>query len=201
MFEANVKKELDQQGLCRKDRSPELWEAFFAETALERRPARNLCGEYGHPTSCPVRELCLKWALENKEIWGIWGGLDESELRRALWVDADGEPTARCRYPNCPNCKARPDNLYVLSVCELKTGKTREQVSCLRCGFTWKAATSVQAVKAYWRDRQRKIRARAVKGRLPDARPLRVLLGSGPLPVPTAAPKYAALAASAAPVA
>ncbi|WLQ38903.1 WhiB family transcriptional regulator [Streptomyces laculatispora] len=32
---------------------------------------------------CPVREVCLQWALENGQDSGVWGGLGEDE-RRAL---------------------------------------------------------------------------------------------------------------------
>lgn len=30
---------------------------------------------------CPVREQCLAWALEAKQDFGVWGGLDEEERR------------------------------------------------------------------------------------------------------------------------
>ncbi|MER5987417.1 WhiB family transcriptional regulator [Streptomyces sp. NPDC001787] len=33
--------------------------------------------------SCPVREPCLRWALDNGQDSGVWGGLGEDE-RRAL---------------------------------------------------------------------------------------------------------------------
>nr|WSW64987.1 WhiB family transcriptional regulator [Streptomyces sp. NBC_00995] len=33
--------------------------------------------------SCPVRRECLRWALDNSQDAGVWGGLDETE-RRAL---------------------------------------------------------------------------------------------------------------------
>ncbi|MFD4029758.1 WhiB family transcriptional regulator [Streptomyces sp. NPDC058637] len=33
--------------------------------------------------TCPVREQCLEWALENGQESGVWGGLGEGE-RRAL---------------------------------------------------------------------------------------------------------------------
>ncbi|MET8174377.1 WhiB family transcriptional regulator [Streptomyces clavifer] len=33
--------------------------------------------------TCPVREQCLEWALENGQDSGVWGGLGENE-RRAL---------------------------------------------------------------------------------------------------------------------
>ncbi|MEE6280106.1 WhiB family transcriptional regulator [Georgenia sunbinii] len=32
---------------------------------------------------CPVVDVCLKWALENGQDAGVWGGLSEDE-RRAL---------------------------------------------------------------------------------------------------------------------
>lgn len=186
-----------KQSLCHtlQQTDPDMWSRFFADTALERRPARNLCAE------CPVRDLCLQEALERKEIWGIWGGCDESELRRALWVDANGDPMERCRYPHCPFCKARPNKLFVSSVCELKTGRKRERVECADCGFSWRAPTSVQAVKAYWRERtaQLRVRAKAARGRIPGAarKPLRILPGLPPS-VPSEA-ATTALAASAAP--
>lgn len=171
MTESISKRELDRRGICHLPENAEYWELFYADTALERRAARNLCG------SCPVREECLKWALEKKEIWGVWGGCDEADLRRALWVDANGEPTERCRYPHCPSCKARPSKLFISSLCELRKGHRREQVECMTCGFTWRAATSVAAVKAYWRERSRKVRAkaRASRVRIPSERPRNVV--------------------------
>ncbi|MEV5680602.1 MULTISPECIES: WhiB family transcriptional regulator [unclassified Streptomyces] len=33
--------------------------------------------------TCPVREQCLRWALENGQDSGVWGGMGEDE-RRAL---------------------------------------------------------------------------------------------------------------------
>ncbi|MGW2283056.1 WhiB family transcriptional regulator [Streptomyces sp. NPDC001770] len=33
--------------------------------------------------TCPVREQCLRWALDNNQDTGVWGGLAEDE-RRAL---------------------------------------------------------------------------------------------------------------------
>ncbi|MBV7673311.1 WhiB family transcriptional regulator [Streptomyces halstedii] len=31
--------------------------------------------------SCPVRQQCLDWALENNQDTGVWGGLGETERR------------------------------------------------------------------------------------------------------------------------
>ncbi|MGH8909348.1 MAG: WhiB family transcriptional regulator [Egibacteraceae bacterium] len=35
---------------------------------------------------CPVKAICLQWALTTRQHYGVWGGLDEQErrnLRRA----------------------------------------------------------------------------------------------------------------------
>jgi WhiB family transcriptional regulator, redox-sensing transcriptional regulator len=39
---------------------------------------------------CPVREACLQYALETKQVDGIWGGTTEDERRRLrrAWVAA-----------------------------------------------------------------------------------------------------------------
>ena len=34
--------------------------------------------------TCPVRGLCLEYALAVREPYGIWGGLNEYERRRLL---------------------------------------------------------------------------------------------------------------------
>lgn len=185
-----------EEGLCHRDRNPQLWEKFFADTALERRDARNLCFK------CPVRSQCLQTALESKSIWGVWGGCDEAELRRALWVDADGEPRERCRYPHCPMCRARPSKLHVVGVCELPSGRKRERVECETCGFTWRAATSVQAVKAYWREKARlhkaAIRATVPRGRIRRERLGTVMVTLRPADPPVVLEQPVAIAASAA---
>lgn len=176
------KKEIDRLGLCHQPENEDYFDLFFADTALERRPARNLCVANG---GCPVREQCLKWALETKTIWGVWGGRDEDELRRALAVDVNGEPMIRIRFPQCPFCHARPNKLVVVGVCELDSGRRRERVECMTCGFYWRSATSVAAVKAYWRDRQKKLRARSVSKRRIDTGKPQAPRTSAPLPAET----------------
>lgn len=39
-----------------------------------------------HCRVCPVQEQCLRYAIENREMYGIWGGMTESE-RRAIIRD------------------------------------------------------------------------------------------------------------------
>ena len=68
--------------LCRGDDAVH----FFAPNRLERKEekdlrearARNLCAR------CPVRDLCLDYALTVGEPHGIWGGLNELQRRRLL---------------------------------------------------------------------------------------------------------------------
>lgn len=52
-------------------------------TSAETKAARRTCGR------CSVRLECLTWALQRKEVGGIWGGLTERE-RRAWTVDGTG---------------------------------------------------------------------------------------------------------------
>ncbi|MYY05817.1 MULTISPECIES: WhiB family transcriptional regulator [unclassified Streptomyces] len=63
---------------CR-DEDPDL---FFpigttGPALVQAEEAKTVC------RGCPVREQCLRWALENNQDAGVWGGLGENE-RRAL---------------------------------------------------------------------------------------------------------------------
>lgn len=53
-------------------------EAFFPEKGGAHGLAKQVC------FSCPVREECLEFAIENRERFGIWGGLSEIERRPLL---------------------------------------------------------------------------------------------------------------------
>ena len=57
---------------------------FFPGRGESAGPARRVCAR------CPVRQPCLDYAITNRIVHGIWGGLTERE-RRALqsrWVRA-----------------------------------------------------------------------------------------------------------------
>ena len=59
-------------------------EVFFPGRGETAGPARQICA------ACPVRQACLDYAITNRIVHGIWGGLTERE-RRALqsrWVRA-----------------------------------------------------------------------------------------------------------------
>ena len=49
---------------------------FFPERGGSSKAAREMCAR------CPVRPECLEYALENKEMHGIWGGTSEGERRK-----------------------------------------------------------------------------------------------------------------------
>lgn len=50
---------------------------FFSLDDEDQRQALALCGD------CPVQTDCLQYALEEHEMYGIWGGMREAD-RRAL---------------------------------------------------------------------------------------------------------------------
>jgi WhiB family transcriptional regulator, redox-sensing transcriptional regulator len=138
-----------ENGECTKKSNESLIEYFFSNEPEEKYAAKNLCFQ------CPVRRECVKWALENKQIWGVWGGRDENEIRRALSVNADGDEIRRDRYPQCPYCTARTSKLQS-HVVENPTGgrwTTMRLVECLDCGFVWRSRTSANAVNAYHAER------------------------------------------------
>ena len=64
------------EALCAKPSNKKYLDWFFSKDFSEKYDAKNLC------FSCPVRKDCLQWALEHRQIWGIWGGKDEIEIRR-----------------------------------------------------------------------------------------------------------------------
>lgn len=51
-------------------------EIFFPERGGSSKAARAVCND------CPVRIECLRYALKNREQFGIWGGTSERERRK-----------------------------------------------------------------------------------------------------------------------
>lgn len=147
----NLKWQID--ATCAQSKNSASVDWFFSKDPKEKYAAKNLC------FSCPVRNMCLQWALEHRQIWGIWGGKDEVEIRRALSVSYKGEEARRRRYPHCPFCGARPSRLETSSV-EIPGGgrwTTAKIVNCTVCEFSWRSRTSVNAVLAYQQERTDRI--------------------------------------------
>ena len=130
---------------CALPQNKKISKYFFSSVPEEKYTARNLC------FTCPVRLRCLKWALETKQIHGVWGGKDEGEIRRALSVSHTGQEIRRQRFPNCPACGGRPSKLGVIVADSPEGGrwKTMKLVKCETCLFTWRSRTSANAVTAY----------------------------------------------------
>jgi Transcription factor WhiB len=70
-------------------------ESFFPEKGGSTRAAKRIC------MGCPVAEECLRFAIENDERFGIWGGYCERERRRMK----RGESVTRA-FTNKPNRRA-----------------------------------------------------------------------------------------------
>jgi WhiB family redox-sensing transcriptional regulator len=144
--------EWQRDALCAKPVNRKSIDWFFSTEAESKNSAKNMCFQ------CPVRKSCLQWALEHRQIWGIWGGKDETEIRRTLSVSYLGEETRRRRYPNCPFCAARPWKLETSVVKLDGSGRwnTAKIVTCSECNFSWKSRTSANAVEAYKIERTEK---------------------------------------------
>ena len=85
-----------KDAICALPQNEKIRDYFFSTEPSEKYQAKNLC------FLCPARQACLRWALEHRQIWGIWGGKDEGEIRRALSVSSAGQEARRRRYPQCP---------------------------------------------------------------------------------------------------
>ncbi|HEX9775553.1 MAG TPA: WhiB family transcriptional regulator [Actinomycetota bacterium] len=59
------------QGLCRGVDA----EVFFPVSEEDAWRAKEICG------ACGVRERCLAFSLQNRERYGVWGGVTEKERR------------------------------------------------------------------------------------------------------------------------
>lgn len=138
-----------EDGTCALPVNSDKADLFFSKRYTEKNQAKSMCYK------CPVRAECLQWALEHKQIVGVWGGRDEAEIKRTLSVSILGDEAKRRRPPLCPYCSASPANL-VISVEQLPNGgrwKTAKVVTCSICGFAWRSRTSANAVEAYNMDK------------------------------------------------
>ena len=49
---------------------------FFPERGASTKEAKAVCAR------CPVQYRCLAWAVEQRELFGIWGGTSVRDRRR-----------------------------------------------------------------------------------------------------------------------
>lgn len=107
--------------------------------------------------SCPVRDLCLRDALEDQRIDGTRGGLTEDMTRETLSVDEFGKEIRRGTFPECPYCGAHTSSLTLTKIPLPDGGRWSEAkaVKCSDCGFEWKSRSSHNAVLAFQLDRDK----------------------------------------------
>lgn len=137
-----------ENSLCSSPYYAKYKEYFFSEDAVEVAEAKEICA------ACPVRQQCLQSALNNKEVWGVWGGRDEIEIRYTLSVNEDGQEVRRSKdgiAPVCLSCDAGTEALVVVEVDTDGGGRwtTKKIVSCSECGFDWTSRTSANAIESY----------------------------------------------------
>jgi hypothetical protein len=87
-----------RQARCGGQEAVDLEIDFFSDKPRDRDVAKLFC------LACPIQRDCLTWALYTMQLWGVWGGIDENEIRRTLSVNAHGSWTRRSRPPRCPEC-------------------------------------------------------------------------------------------------
>jgi hypothetical protein len=125
---------------------------FFSNKSAQQQRALKLC------SVCPVRQHCLKDALEEKVLWGIWGGLTYKKLRRTLSINWQGQEMRHKRPPLCPFCSAKTTSLITKTVSRPNGGRwaTMKLVECLDCNFSWQSRTSANAVEAFHFNKNKK---------------------------------------------
>ncbi len=137
---------------CAKPANAEYINNFFANKPSQQYQAKKLCDV------CPVRKECLQWALETKQVWGIWGGLDYQQIRRTLSVNWEGQEMRHKRFPLCPYCKSKTSFLRTETISRPSGGRwaTMRVVNCTKCLFSWQSRTSANAVDAFHLQETRK---------------------------------------------
>lgn len=114
-----------EQGICHLEENKHL--DWYSDDPKMQEECKDVC------LDCPIMVQCAQHALNEQEIWGIWGGMDEFRVRRAIAVDNFGDVRKRVYKQRCPFCNSN-DLTY-------STKKEDEQysVDCENCGVCWQA--------------------------------------------------------------
>jgi WhiB family transcriptional regulator, redox-sensing transcriptional regulator len=81
-----------KDGACRNVSDPD--PLFFPKQGGSSKAARAVC------SACGVRVQCLTYALDNHEVWGVWGGTSYPERRKLKRAMRNGGAvTARSEPP------------------------------------------------------------------------------------------------------
>lgn len=108
-------------------------EAFYPEKGGSTKEAKRICA------ACPAQQMCLEWALANRERFGIWGGKSERE-RRILLSRREEQETAiyedtvnddeRIRGPRVTGKRAREAVIRVAEEQGLPTSALASMLGC-----------------------------------------------------------------------
>jgi WhiB family transcriptional regulator, redox-sensing transcriptional regulator len=80
------------EGVARADYDP-----FFPETPEAEADALTMC------RICPARAACLAYAVETGQMFGIWGGRTQAQIRRLIVRARAGRPRGQLVPPGHPN--------------------------------------------------------------------------------------------------
>jgi Transcription factor WhiB len=80
------------EGVARADYDP-----FFAETPEAEADALAMC------RLCPARAMCLAYAVETGQVFGIWGGKTPAQIRRLIVGVRGGRARGRLAPAGHPN--------------------------------------------------------------------------------------------------
>lgn len=136
------------KALCSESYYEKYQDHFFSDVPEEVFEAKEIC------SFCPVKKQCLKTALNNKEVWGVWGGRDQEEIRNTLSLNEDGQEVRRSKdgiAPVCLSCDAPTESLVIDEIDVDGGGRwtTKKTVTCSECMFSWTSRTSANAIESY----------------------------------------------------
>lgn len=96
---------------------PDLWFEDDGDNGDNEALAVRICRTGVDGLPCPIRELCLQYALDSGQKFGVWGGMTSDERKVSGWAKH------RVRCPSCRSTKVEPH--------------VRHVEMCLSCGFSW----------------------------------------------------------------
>jgi WhiB family transcriptional regulator, redox-sensing transcriptional regulator len=73
------------------------YDPFFAETPEAEADALAMC------RICPAKAACLAYAVETGQVFGIWGGKTQKQIRRLIGRTRGGGPRGQLVPPGHPN--------------------------------------------------------------------------------------------------
>ena len=109
-----------------------LTKTFFDDRSKSVKRAKLTCLE------CPIKADCLRWALERREAWGVWGGLDYNEMR-ILAVSLGYEP------PNRKEIEHGTESGWAWH--RRQKAKDENHVTCQSCIDAYNLATKVRVAR------------------------------------------------------